>query len=113
MPQHVTDIGVLRDYIRGVMDRADHHAQSVSKVALTIAGAVIWRKDDEPLEVMARQGEMKNVLWFKVNGQRYAISYNHETGEIELRQGTTRGDIVRTFSNATPASVVRSVFAGL
>ena len=74
MPQQVTDIDVLGDYLRGVMDRAEHHAEDVNEISLAIAGGVVWRKDDEPLEVMTREGEMKNVLWFKVNGNRYQIS---------------------------------------
>jgi Integron cassette protein VCH_CASS1 chain len=113
MPQQVTDVDVLRDYLRGVMDRADHHAQNVNEVALAVAGGVIWRKDDDPLEVMVREGEMKNVLWFKVNGQRYVLSYNHGAAEIELRRGTTRGNEIASFSNAMPTSQVRAVFRGL
>lgn len=113
MPQRVTDLTVLRDYIRGVVDRADHHAQNVNGVALAIAGGVIWRKDDEPLEVMVREGEMKNVLWFKVGGKRYALSYNHDAGEIELRQGTTQGSVIGSFSNNSSNTEVRQVFGRL
>lgn len=113
MPQQVTDIDVLRDYLRGVMDRADHHAQKVNEVALAVAGGVVWRKDDEPLEVMTRGGEMKNVLWFKVGGKRYTLSYNHDSGEIELRQGTTQGAVIASFSNAMSNAQVRQIFGAL
>ena len=113
MPQQVTDIDVLRDYLRGVMDKADHHALKVNEVALAISGGVIWRKDDEPIEVMVREGEMKNVLWFKVDGNRYAISYNHDTNEIEIRQGSTQGTVIGSFSNSATNSQVRQAFASL
>lgn len=113
MPQQVTDIEVLKNYLRGVMNRADHHAQSVNEVALTVAGGVIWRKDDEVMEVMVREGEMKNVLWFRVGGNRYALSYNHGTGKIELRQGTTRGNVIGSFSNTMTNNEVRQIFARL
>ena len=113
MPQQVTDIDVLRDYLRGVMDRADHHAQNVNEVSLAVAGGVVWRKDDDPLEVMTREGEMKNVLWFKVNGTRYALSYNHDTGEIDLRQNTTQGPVVASFSNGITNADVWTTFGGL
>ena len=113
MPQQVTDIDLLRDYLRGVVNRADHHAQNVSEIALAIAGGVIWRKDDDPLEVMVREGEMKNVLWFRVGGKRYALSYNHDTCEIELRQGTTQGDVIASFSNAMSNREVRNIFSAL
>ncbi len=113
MPQEVTDIDVLRDYLQGVVGRADDHAQTVNEVCLSIAGGVVWRKDNQPVEVMAIEGEMKNVLWFRVGGQRYALSYNHETREIQLRRGTTHGDVVASFSNATSNGEVRNIFARL
>ena len=113
MPQHVTDIDVLRDYLRGVMDRADHHAQNVNEVALAVAGGVVWRKDNDPLEVMTRSGDMKNVLWFKVNGKRYALSYNHDTSEIELRYRTTQGSVIASISNTMSNSQIRSIFGAL
>ena len=113
MPKKVTDIDVLRNYLRGVMDRADHHAKNINEVSLSVAGGVVWRKDDDPLEVMTREGEMKNVLWFKVNGKRYALSYNHDTEKIELRKNTTQGSVVASFSNATPNTQVRTIFGGL
>lgn len=69
MPHQVRDLDVLRDYLRGVMDRAEHHAQNVNEVPLAVAGGVIWRKDDDPLEVMVREGEMKNVLCSKFKGK--------------------------------------------
>jgi Integron cassette protein VCH_CASS1 chain len=113
MPQQVTDIDVLRNYLQGVMDRADHHAQNINEVVLAVAGGVVWKKDDDPLEVMIREGEMKNVLWFKVNRDRYALSYNHDTGEIELRRNTTQGPVVASFCNAMSTSQVRSIFGTL
>jgi len=113
MPQQVTDIDVLKNYLRGVMDRADHHAQNISEVALAVAGGVIWKKDDEALEVMVREGEMKNVLWFRVGGTRYALSYNHDTQAIELRQGTTQGNVIGSFSNTTTNNQVRQIFSSL
>ena len=102
MPQQVTDIDILRDYLQGAMGKADHHA-----------GGVVWRKDDDPIEVMVREGEMKNVLWFKVDGNRYAISYNHDTKEIEIRQGSTQGAVMGSFSNSMTNNQVRQVFESL
>lgn len=113
MPQEVTDIDVFRDYLRGVVGRADHHARKINEVSLSVAGGVVWRKDDNPLKVMTREGDMKNVLWFKVDGKRYTISYNHTTEEIELRVGTTQGQVVASFSNTTSNAQVRAAFDGL
>ncbi|MGV3723957.1 MAG: hypothetical protein ACO1SX_23940 [Actinomycetota bacterium] len=114
MPATVADIETLKDYIGGVMERAEHHANGVDEVCLTIAGAIIWRKDaGTELQVLARGGVMKNVLWVRVRDERYALSFNHESGEIELRRGTTHGAVIESFSNATPRSRVKQVFASL
>ena len=46
MPQAVTTVDVFQQYIRGVMDRAEHHAKNIGEICLTIAGAIVRRKDD-------------------------------------------------------------------
>ncbi|MEH2444549.1 MAG: hypothetical protein V7K18_01825 [Nostoc sp.] len=107
MPLQVTDIQTLKGYIDGVMERADHHAGGVNEISLALAGEIVWRKDDDPIQVMVRDGETKNVLWVKINHTRYAFCYNHTTGEIELRQDNIRGKILHTFSNKTPLSQLK------
>lgn len=94
------------------MERAEHHVNNVDEVALSIAGAVVWRKEGE-IEVMTREGGMKNVLWVRINGNRYALSYNHEQGPIEVRARNTRGQVLASFTNANTASEVKQFFAGL
>lgn len=113
MPTKVTNVDHLRDYLGGVVDRADHHAQNVNRIILAIAGAVIWRKDSDPIEVLVRDGDMKNVLWLKISGQRYALSYNHEQGVIEIRRGTTQGNVMGSFSNAMTNEEVYRIFRSL
>jgi len=110
----VTEVEELRQYLRGVMERADHHAGGVNEIALALAGAILWRKDDaEPIRVMAHGGETKNVLWVRIGGQRYAFSYNHDTGQIEMRHGGTQGPTLHHFSNATPLPQIAQIFREL
>ena len=113
MPRTVTDVDMLQEYVRGVLNRADHHAPNVDQVALTIAGAIIWRKDPTPLKVFEREGEMKNVLWFEAGGAPYAVSYDHPQQAIQVREGNTRGRVLANFTNATPTATVRSFFESL
>ena len=114
MPMTVTEIEELRAYLNGVMNRAEHHAGAVNEIALALAGAILWRKDDDqPIKVMAHQGETKNVLWVHIGGQRYAFSYNHDAGQIEMRVGTTQGPTLHTFTNATPLADLHQAFAAL
>ena len=111
MPLTVTEIEDLRDYLNGVMTRADHHANAVNEIALALTGAILWRKnDEEPIQIMEHNGEKKNVLWFRVGASRYAFSYNHMLGQIELRKGSTQGPTLHVFTNATPLSEVRRIF---
>lgn len=110
----VTEIEDLRAYISGVMDRADHHADQVNEIALALTGAILWRKEDsEPIKVMAQHGETKNALWVRIGGVRYAFSYNHVSGQIEMRQGSTQGTTLHTFNNSTSLADVRRIFESL
>lgn len=113
MPTHVTDIDILKDYIGGVMDRADHHAKNVNEVTLALVGAIVWKKDPEPIKVMVQKGEMKNVLWVKINGVRYAFSYNHHNKSVSMYRDSIQGMLVYSFSNSTPLSEIRNVFEAL
>jgi hypothetical protein len=113
MPQKISDIDVLREYLNGVMMRAEHHANGVSEVALALAGAVVWRKDSRDIEVLVREGQLGNVLWVWINGTRYAFSYNHMEDRIEMRAGSVQGPTLRTFSNSTPNGEIKNVFEHL
>ena len=113
MPTAVADVDTLRDYISKVMDRAGHHAQNVQGVALALAGAIVWRKDVDAIEVMSQNGDLKNVLWVRISGQRYAFSFNHDTNAIEMRAGTTHGAVLNSFDDQTTALDVHNIFSSL
>jgi len=112
MPVDVAEVDVLQEYLQGVLDRADHHARGVDQIALALVGAVIWRKSGA-LKVMAVDGDMKNVLWFETDTSRYALSYNHREGAIELREKSVRGSVLASFTNKTPLAELRGLFADL
>ncbi len=113
MPVPISDVDTLKTYIQGVMDRAEHHANNVSAIGLALAGAIVWRKDAAPIEVMEQGGGLKNVLWVKFAGRRYAFSYNHTNQEIEMRENTTHGSVLHRFSNETPVQEVELIFREL
>jgi hypothetical protein len=112
MPRTVSDIDVLQEYITGVMERAAHHAGAVEEIALAIAGALVWRKDG-PIRVYEREGKMTNVLWITIGGKKYALSYNHRAQTIEVREGSIHGEVLKSFTNATPIREVKRFFADL
>jgi|ERR1035437_1439483 hypothetical protein len=110
----INDVDTLKQYLDSVMARAEHHGPTVGAIALALAGAIIWRKDMEPIEVHeGRTVTHGTVLWVRITGQRYAFRYNHETGEIQMRLGTTRGNVLHAFNNSTPITEIEQVFRTL
>ncbi len=112
MATTIHNIEILREYLTGVLDRANHHAQNVNDIALAIAGGIIWRTTNN-IRVLSREGEMKNVLWLIVNERTLCFVYNHETGNIEVREGSIQGSMIRSFNNSTPISEVKVFFENL
>ena len=57
------------------------------------------------------KGNMANALWVHISGERYALSYNHKTRQIEIREDSMRGDVLASFDNSHTAGDVRQFFA--
>jgi len=108
----INTLDQIQQYLDGVAGRANHHAPNVTDVALTLAGAVLWRTTED-IEVRTYNGNMANLLWFHVGPTRYVLAYNPGTQEIELRERSQEGNTIATFTNATAASEVRRVFSSL
>ncbi len=113
MAQSITDIAILQKYISGVMERAEHHAGKVNEIALALAGAIIWKKDNDPIEVFTREGNMANAIWVKFGGERYAFSYNHEEQTIEIKKKSMQGSVLHSFSNSSQISEIIEAFNNL
>jgi len=111
MPKEIVDIEILKEYVSGVIERAEHHAKGVGQICLAIAGAIVWKADK--IEVFERQGKMANALWLYKNGRRYVLSYNHVSGEIEVKDKSTQGTALASFSDETPIAEVKSFFNSL
>lgn len=102
----------LQTYLNGVLDRADHHAGNVEGVSLALLGAVVWKSDQE-IEVREYNGSPANMIWFWVKNKRYAMAYNHNTEQIELKERTHRGQVLHSFDNSTPYDEVIRIFNNL
>lgn len=74
MPLAVADLQTLEAYLAGVMDRSEHHAETVGAVALALIGAVLWKKDAAPIEVRTYAGKPANILWVQINGETYVLA---------------------------------------
>jgi hypothetical protein len=113
MPLTVADLHTLELYLAGIMNRSEHHAETVGAIALALIGAVLWRKDPTPIEVRTYDGAPANVLWVQISGRRYALAYNHHDQCIELRDRTHTGATLFRFDNGTAVTEVYRIFAGL
>jgi hypothetical protein len=115
MAIEVSEVEKLREYVRGVLGAAQHHAGNVDEIILGIAGAIIARKNDAPLQVRAGKiQEMGKAISFTSNrGNTYALSYNHSTKKIDLKKDNSHGAVLHSFDNDTPLSVIASTFAVL
>jgi len=108
----IDSIQTLQEYLSGVLNRADHHAKNVEGISLALLGAIIWKSDAE-IEVREYNGSPANMIWFWVNGNRYAMSFNHSTQQIELKERTHKGKVSQTFDNSTPITDIVEIFRGL
>lgn len=114
MPTKVDDVEMLQTYLKGVQERSEHHAGNVNKVIYTLGGLIVSFKDEKSsVSVMERDGELKNVLWFYRSGLRYALSYNHNSGKIEMREGSLKGIAKWKFDNNTLIEDLIGVFSSL
>lgn len=113
MPIHADNFEMLHSYAEGVMGRVACHAGNVGSVALALLGSIIWRGEPGSVEIKQYDGKLANVLWVEINGAKYAFSYNHEKQEIEMRDRTTHGEVLHSFSNQTPLTEIEDVFRRL
>lgn len=108
----IDSIAILQDYLRGVRERAEHHAGDVEDVVLALLGAVIWKADGE-ITVREYTGSPANVIWFWVNDKKYAMAYNHATSQIELKDRTQSGTTIAVFDNNSTYQQIIAVFNSL
>ena len=83
----VETIDLWREYLKGVMNRANHHAQNVNEIALALIGAIIWRSTDE-VKVMEREGEAKNILWMCIIGKNFCRDFC--SGPVKIKVSRSR-----------------------
>lgn len=108
----IQSLNTLKDYIDGVMARADHHANGVNEIVLALIGGVVWRSTDEVV-VKQYNGASANILWMKVNDKTYCFTYNHSIDSVEVKDRTMNGKVIYTFNNLTPISEIKQFFASL
>ena|SRR5579885_2641334 len=114
MPLEVAEVTDLQNYLLGVVNRADHHADNVRYVVLPLVGAMLLFKDvDRPIQVRTHAGSPANVLWVHIGGAQYVFSYDHEARSIVVKRGTVRGEVLERFTNSTTVPEILRAFETL
>lgn len=109
----INNLNILQQYLQGVLDRADHHAQMVEGISLTLIGAILWKSEISDIEVREYKGRPANMIWFKVGDNKYVLNYNHSTNQIDLKERTNKGELKANFDNSTTYQQVIDVFKKL
>lgn len=109
MATTISTLSILQEYLNGVLERADHHANNVNEIALAIAGGIIWKTTND-VKVMSREGDMKNVLWLQIKTKILCFVYNHNTGNIDVRDGGIQGTTLKSFNNSNSIIDVKNFF---
>lgn len=111
MAKKIVNVDILQEYFKGVILRANHHAQNVVDIAYSLLGIIVCYKDENAdIQVLEQGGETKNVLWVNIKGKRYAFSYNHNTQSIEIRDENLKGAVLLSVNNSTAISDIVDFF---
>ena len=114
MPVRVNDVEALKEYFSAVVKRSEDHAPNVNEVIYTLLGLIILSMDeDSDIQVRGSEGATGNMLWFTVNGNRYALRYEHADDTIEIRKNSYKGVLVAKVDNTTPTAALKNIFNNL
>ena len=102
----------IKKYFDGVVERANDHAPEVNEVIFTLLSGVLW-KSTGIIQVREYNGNPANILWMYVNSHRVCFTYNHHTRQIDAKEGSHRGLLIRSFDNHTIHSDIIIFFKGL
>ena len=109
MPRQVKSLHDQKTFALGVMGRADHHANQVKQILAEMNGWILMTADD----IEVRDVANPNVLWFIKGDERYAVSYDHHTQAIEVREHTLHGKVMLSANNKTSRTDIQNFFESI
>ena len=112
MASKINEVDVLQEYIKQLTVKSDHHAKNVNEIIFPLIGTIVWKKTGD-MQVLERDGEIKNVLWVYIGSKKYAFSYNHNKFKIEMREKSIKGKVLFSFDNNTNVKDIVENFSNL
>jgi len=64
MAKEIKGLDGLRDYLDGVIERAQHHARGIVEVIAKLSAAVVVHHDKGSLVCRTYGNKTTNILWF-------------------------------------------------
>jgi hypothetical protein len=114
MALSVKSVNEIRRYFNGVVERAGHHALNVSEVIYPLLGFILLHFDpSSDIEVREYNGIPANMLWVHINGKKYTFQYNHQHGNIEIKNGGMNGPVLHTIDNNNTIADLKVIFGSL
>lgn len=104
----IKNLDQFNEYYAGVVVRSKHHADEVDIVIKHLRD-VLLSVNPEYMAIYHRNDDIKNVIWFKINGNMYVLSYRH-TKNISLINKNLKGMVICTFDNSDSFEDVKKVF---
>jgi hypothetical protein len=84
------------------------------EVLIALAGvAVLFKDPGSQLVAGTYRGGLANVLRMTIAGETYVLSYDHEEEAVQIKQGSSQGEVVGRFNNHTEPSEIMRLFRRL
>jgi len=114
MARGINTIKELQQYFKGVVERAEHHAQGVKEIIYpTLCLIIAYFDPNFEIKVMEHKGDTANILWAHINGNRYAFAYEHTTSVIEIRKDSVKGPVLHSINNTLTVKNLIDIFKSL
>jgi len=101
----------LQSYFKGVVKRAEHHAQGVKEVIYpTLCLIIAYFDPNSDIEVSKDDGSQANTMWVHINGTRYVFAYEHKKSVIEIRKGSREQPALYSIDNTKTIKDLINIF---
>lgn len=98
----------LKEFLRSMLGRNLHHAHDIKNVTPSVILFILSHANlNHPMKVKTNLNkktgihEPKNTGWiYGKKGKRYYVGYNHDSGNIEVRDKNMQGKVLVSLNDA-------------
>jgi hypothetical protein len=108
--QKLLNTGDVAAWARLVRENVNHHGKGIRSTAAQIVGYVLLYHDKGTLRVSAGT-KFSSFGTAQFNGR--SLAFSHNAGAIEIREGSIRGQTIKSFNDHTPPMEILRFFTNL